>query len=166
MKKYIHLAILTSLALVISLFESAMPLPFVAPGAKLGLANVVILTTLVVYGFKEALSVGVLKSLALVFVTGSVTSMFYSLAGALGSILVMSIAYRFFSKYLSLIGVSILGSSTHNLCQVALASFITKTPALFAYLPILLVIGLFTGFFVGLGTIFVSSKLVKLNIGD
>jgi len=89
MKKNIYLAILTALALVVSLFESVIPLPFIAPGAKLGLSNIVILVTLVVFGFREGFIVGVLKSITLMFVSGSVSSMFYSLSGAIGSIIVM-----------------------------------------------------------------------------
>ena len=69
MKKNIYLAMLTALALVISLFESIIPLPFIAPGAKLGLSNIVILVTLVVFGFKEGFIVGVLKSITLMFVS-------------------------------------------------------------------------------------------------
>ncbi len=59
-----------------SLIESMMPIPFIAPGAKLGLSNIVILITLVVFGFKEALIVGMLKSFVFTLVTGSVSSLF------------------------------------------------------------------------------------------
>ena len=37
----IFMALLVGLALAISLFESVIPIPFVAPGAKLGLSNIV-----------------------------------------------------------------------------------------------------------------------------
>ena len=68
----IFLALLVGVALVISLFESMIPIPFVAPGAKLGLSNIVILVTLVVFGFKSALTVAFLKSVHLMLITGSV----------------------------------------------------------------------------------------------
>ncbi len=55
-----------------------MPIPFIAPGAKLGLSNIVILITLVVFGFKEALIVGMLKSFVFTLVTGSVSSLFFT----------------------------------------------------------------------------------------
>lgn len=61
-----------------SLIESMMPIPFIAPGAKLGLSNIVILITLVVFGFKEALIVGMLKSFVFTLVTGSVSSLFFT----------------------------------------------------------------------------------------
>ncbi len=37
----------------------------------------VILITLVIFGFKEALTVGILKSVIFTLVTGSVTSLFF-----------------------------------------------------------------------------------------
>ena len=166
MKKNIYLAILTALALVVSLFESVIPLPFIAPGAKLGLSNIVILVTLVVFGFREGFIVGVLKSITLMFVSGSVSSMFYSLSGAIGSIIVMGFAYRYLSKYLSLIGISILGAATHNFCQLAVAAFMTSNLLMFTYLPLLIIIGLFTGFFVGLSSIYISDQLIRLGIGE
>lgn len=71
------------MALVISLFEQMMPLPIGVPGAKLGLSNLVILTTIVVYGSKEGIAVAALKSVLLLLLTGSVTGFWYSMAGAL-----------------------------------------------------------------------------------
>lgn len=166
MRKLIYIAILTAIALVISLFESVIPLPFLVPGAKLGLSNIVVLVTLVVFGFKEAMAVGILKSFSLMLVSGSVTSMLYSMAGSIGSILVMFIAYKYFSKYLSLIGVSILGSTMHNACQITVAAILTQSLLIYTYLPMLILVGLFTGFFVGLASIYVSRHLIKLGIGD
>lgn len=166
MRKIIYIAILTSIALVISLFESVIPLPFVAPGAKLGLSNIVVLVTLVVFGFKESMSVGVLKSISLMLVSGSVTSMLYSLAGSVGSILVMHLAYKYLFKYLSLIGVSILGSTTHNFCQISVAAILTENILMYTYLPVLIIVALFTGFFVGLSSIYISKHLIRLGIGE
>lgn len=166
MRRYIYIGILTAIALVISLFESAIPLPFIAPGAKLGLSNIVILVTLVVFGFKYGLAVGVLKSLGLMLVSGSVSSMVYSLAGALGSILVMGLALKYLSAYLSLIGVSVLGAGAHSFSQITVAALVTSNIHMYSYLPVLVVLGIFTGFFVGLGSIYVSDHLIKLGIGE
>lgn len=166
MRRYIYLSLLTAMALAISLFESAMPLPFIAPGAKLGLSNIVILVSLVVFGFYDGFFVGVLKSILLMLVTGSVTSMIYSLAGAIGSVCVMFLAYKYLSNYLSLIGVSILGAATHNFIQISVAVLVTKTVLIYTYLPLLVGVGIFTGFFVGLASLYISKHLVKLGIGD
>lgn len=162
LKDTIYLALLVAIALAISLLESLIPLPFVAPGAKLGLSNIVILVTLVTFGFKEGMIVSVLKSFLLMLVTGGVTSFLYSLAGALLSTIIMWLAYRYMSKYLSLIGVSILGAVAHNFAQVTVASLLLGNIMVYTYLPILIFIGLFTGYFVGISSDFVSKKLKRV----
>lgn len=159
LRKLIYISLLTTIALVISLIESSIPIPIPIPGAKLGLSNLVILTTIVVFGFSYAIIVGVLKSLLLVLITGSVTSVFYSLFGSIISIIVMTLAYIYLSKYLSLIGVSILGSIAHNFSQILVGSIMLSNFKLFIYLPILMIVGLFTGIFVGISATYVSKHL-------
>ncbi|MBU5294069.1 Gx transporter family protein [Anaerosalibacter bizertensis] len=161
LKRMIFLSLLVSLGLALSIIESFMPVPFIAPGAKLGLSNMVILVTLVVFGFKEALIVGILKSLLFTLVTGSVSSLFYSLTGTVFSSIAMFIVYLYFSKFFSLIGVSIFGAVAHNTAQVLVASLIMNNFKIFSYLPILLLISLFTGYFTGLASIFISKNLKK-----
>ncbi|HLR35095.1 MAG TPA: Gx transporter family protein [Tissierellales bacterium] len=160
-RKMIFLSLLVALGLVLGVIESFMPLPYVAPGAKLGLSNIVILITLVLYGFKEGMVVGILKSLVLTLITGSVSSLFYSLFGAIFSGIVMYIVYAYFSKVFSLIGVSIFGAVAHNTGQVFVASIMMKNFRIFSYLPILHLISLFTGYFVGLASIFITDNLKK-----
>ncbi len=170
-KKLVFISLLTSMGLALGLFESVIPLPFIAPGAKLGLSNIVILITLTTIGFKEALLVGVLKSIILALVTGSVTSVFYSLTGGLLSGIVMYIIYKYFSNIFSLIGVSIFGALAHNFGQITVASLILSNFKIFAYYPILTLMSLFTGFFVGITANFVNTHFKKglkniLETGD
>ncbi|MFA5576206.1 MAG: Gx transporter family protein [Tissierellaceae bacterium] len=157
--KIIFLSLLVSIGLALSVLESSIPLPFVIPGARLGLSNMVILVTLVIFGFKEAMVVSILKSIVLVLVTGSVSSLMYSLSGGILSGIVMYLAYRYFSNVFSLIGVSILGAVGHNIAQVSTAVYIMSNIRIYSYLPILLIVGLFTGYFVGLSSIFISKNL-------
>lgn len=161
LKKTIFLSLLVSLGLALSIIESIMPFPFVAPGAKLGLSNMVVLITLVVFGFKESLIVGILKSLVLVLVTGSISSLFYSLSGSILSCITMFLVLNYFSNVFSLIGVSIFGAVAHNTAQILVASIMMNNFKIFSYLPILLLTSLFTGYFVGLASIFISKSLKK-----
>ncbi|WP_416197689.1 MAG: Gx transporter family protein [Sporanaerobacter sp.] len=161
LRKLVFLSLLVSLGLALSILESFMPIPFVAPGAKLGLSNMVVLVTLVIFGFKEALAVGVLKSMLFSLATGSISSLFYSLSGSVLSCITMYIVYSYFSNIYSLIGVSIFGAVAHNLAQVSVASLMMKNLKIFSYLPILLLTSLFTGYFVGLSSIFISKNLKK-----
>ena len=66
----------------------------------------------------------------------------------------MILAHKFLRKYLSLIGISEIGSFFHNLGQVLVACFIMKTTTILAYLPLLVILGIFTGYFVGLASIY------------
>ncbi|MDR7857057.1 Gx transporter family protein [Tissierella sp.] len=161
LRKMIFLSLLVAIGLALSVLESAIPLPITVPGAKLGLSNMVILVTLVLFGFKEALVVGILKSIVLVLITGSISSFLYSFSGAILSCIAMFIVYKYFSKIFSLIGVSIFGAVAHNFAQVSVASLMMYNARIYSYLPILLLTGLFTGYFVGLGSIYISKNLQK-----
>lgn len=159
LNKMIFLSLLVSIGLALSVLESTIPLPIPVPGAKLGLSNMVILVTLVLFGFKEGLIVGILKSIVFVLVTGSISSAFYSLSGAILSCIVMYIIYRYFSSIFSLIGVSIFGAVAHNFAQVTVAVLMMNNVKIYSYLPVLLLISLFTGYFVGLSSIYISKNL-------
>ncbi|NLY85040.1 MAG: Gx transporter family protein [Tissierellia bacterium] len=161
-RKIILLSLLVSIGLALSVIESSIPLPVAIPGARLGLSNMVILVTLVIFGFKEAFIVSILKSSVLVLITGSVSSLIYSLAGGIVSCIVMFVGYKFFSNIFSLIGVSILGATGHNIAQVSVAVMIMSNIRVYSYLPILVLMGLFTGYFVGLSSIYISKNLRKV----
>lgn len=161
MKKLINLSLLTAIALVLALIETSLPIPIPIPGAKLGLANIIILSVIVLYGLKEGLTIGILRSILMILLTGSVTSFFYSFFGALISSIMMYLFYRFV-KGLSLIGVSLIGAFFHNLSQVLVAGFILGNFRIVVYLPFLLFLSIFTGYFVGVASIFLTKHLKKI----
>lgn len=158
-RKMVFLSILVAIGLGLSVLESMIPLPIIVPGAKLGLSNMVVLVTLVVFGLKEGITVSLLKSIVLMLVTGSVSSFMYSFSGALLSSLAMSIAYKYFSNVFSLIGISILGALFHNFAQISLASFMMNNMRIFTYLPFLMLTSLFTGYFVGITSTYIIKNL-------
>lgn len=161
-RRMIFLAILTSLALAISLIEHFFPVPLPIPGAKLGLSNMVILSTIVVFGGRDGLLVALLKSFLLMLVTGSVTGFIYSLAGSIVSSLVMILAHKFWMPPFSLVGVSELGALGHNTAQVGVAALVLENKGIFYYLPILTLVGVGTGFFVGLACNYLVSHLDRV----
>ncbi|MBC8590829.1 Gx transporter family protein [Wansuia hejianensis] len=161
LNKIIFLSVLVSVGLGLSVIESSIPLPVTIPGAKLGLSNMVVLVTLVLFGFKEGLIVSGLKSIVLMLITGSLSSFIYSFSGALLSCIVMALSYKFLSKIFSLIGISILGALAHNFAQVSVASLMIKNLRIFTYLPFLMLTSLFTGYFVGLSSIYIIKNLKK-----
>jgi len=159
--KMVFLSLLVAIGLALSVLESAIPLPILIPGARLGLSNIVILVTLIIFGFKEALLVSVIKSFVLVLVTGSVSSLIYSFTGAVLSCITMYIVYKYFSNIFSLIGVSIFGAITHNIAQISVAALIMFNVRIYTYIPILMLTSLFTGYFVGLASSFIVKNLQK-----
>lgn len=159
--KIIFISLLVAITLILSLVETSIPIPIPIPGARLGLSNMVIVVSIVIFGFKEAFTISVLKSILLMLVTGSVSSFIYSLTGAIFSSIVMYLVYRYLSRLFSLIGVSVFGAVAHNFAQVAVASFIMSNIRIFSYLPILMILSLFTGYFVGLSSIYISNTLQK-----
>nr|WP_276939244.1 Gx transporter family protein [Helcococcus sueciensis] len=161
----VYTALLVAMALAVSLVERLIPLPFVMPGAKLGLSNMVILVTLILYGFKRGMLVAVLKSVLLMMIIGFGPSFIYSFSGAVFSTIMMWIAYKYFSinfKIFSVIGVSIIGAVSHNFAQVTAAAYILKSLMLYTYFPFLTLIAIVTGYFVGLGSDNVASHLNKI----
>ncbi|MDR5657883.1 Gx transporter family protein [Serpentinicella sp. ANB-PHB4] len=151
-KQIIYLALLTTIGLALHILEGMIPNPFlgIAPGAKLGLANIIGLITLGIFGLKYALIVNVLRCIIAGLVIGAITSMFYSIAGAVVSTCLMWIIYRYLSKYFSLIGVSVFGALGHNIAQLLVAAAIINNIRIFVYLPVMMLTSIFTGIFIGI----------------
>lgn len=160
LQRYIFLSLLTAGALILSIIEGMIPLPYIAPGAKLGLSNIVTLSVVVVFGFKDALLVVVIRCILLMLVATNPITFIYSIVSGIMSTIVMSIGYKYFKK-LSLIGISLLGAITHNASQITVAAILFSTANLYYYLPILSFVSIFTGFFVGYTSIFVTENLNK-----
>ena len=165
-KKLTNMALLLALALVISVVELQIPMPVPIPGAKLGLSNIIILVSLYFYGFKASLTISLLKSFMLVLITGAVSAFFYSAAGAILASIAMVLALKFHDKLFSFIGVSEIGAFAHNLGQIIVSVVVMENIKMFYYLPLLVFVGTFTGFFVGLSSNFIIKHMKKLDTGE
>lgn len=165
-KKITNIGLLTSMALAISLIEHMIPIPVPIPGAKLGFSNMIILLSLYFYGFGSALLVGVLKSFLLMLITGSVTAFFYSFSGAVLASIGMAISMKLLNKFTSFIGISEIGAFFHNLGQILVAAVFMSNIKMLIYFPALVIMGVFTSFFVGLSVNYVASHMDRLGFGD
>lgn len=157
-RKFTTLSMLLSLAVVLNIIESVIPLfNGYIPGLKLGLANTVILFVLYVYSFKDALYVSILRVVLVGILRTGLFSIafFFSLGGAILSVTMMFI-FKKITK-LSIIGISIIGSIFHSLGQIIVAMFILETANMIYYLPWLLLFSIPTGIIVGL----ISKELVN-----
>lgn len=155
------MALLTAVGIVLGLFESQIPLPIPVPGARLGLSNMVVLVAIYSFGYREGFLIAIFKSVVLMLVTGSVSSFIFSANGAMLSAVGMILAHKFLKNFLSPIGVSEIGSALHNVGQILAAIFVLKSKALISYLPYLLLMGIFTGYFVGLSCFYISKNISK-----
>lgn len=160
-QRYIFLSLLTAGAMILSIVENMIPLPFIAPGARLGLTNIVTLTVIIVFGFKDAVTVSVLRCLLLMLIAVNPISFIYSITSSLLSVAVMYLASRYLNKYFSLIGISVLGAMTHNASQVTVAALMFENISMYAYLPVMSLVSIFTGCFVGYTSIYIVDNLHK-----
>ena len=142
------LGLLIALAFVLSYIEFLLPLNIGIPGAKVGLANLVVMVALYTLGTKEALALSFVRVLLVSLTFGNFAMLLYSLAGAGLSFLVMVIAKR--TKLLSITGVSVLGGVFHNIGQIIVAIFALETVKLVYYMPFLTVIGTISGIIIGI----------------
>ncbi|MDP2857573.1 MAG: Gx transporter family protein [Bacillota bacterium] len=149
--RLVLLALLTALAIALHYVEALIPVPYVMPGAKLGLANVVALYVVVEQGMASALTVSALRTVLGSLLSGTFLSVTFilSFSGAVLSTAVMGAINAFGRGGLSVTGLSIAGAVTHNVGQLFAAAYIVRQAGVFFYLPYLLLFALPTGFFVG-----------------
>ena len=140
--------VLVALALIFSYIENLIPIPIPVPGVKLGLANLVTLMGLFFLSPIQVLLILVTRIILAGFMFGNLSTIIYSLAGGLVSLLIMIIAKK--CKLFSPLGVSILGGVFHNIGQLAIAMLVLKSFALITYLPLLLIIGAISGSLIGI----------------
>lgn len=164
-KKMVLCAILLSVTLIIGIIERAIPFDFAVPGVKLGLSNVIILTAIYIFGFRESFILVILKCVLLAAITGNTAAFLYSISGSLISFFAMLCAVTLSKKDedMSAVGVSVIGAVFHNIGQILMACFILKSVNVFYYLPLLLVSGVITGFLVGLIVKYTLPYIKKLQ---
>lgn len=162
-RKLIYLALLISIALVLHYIEHFFP-PL-APGAKLGLANIVTMVCLYLFGFSEAMAVVVIRSILGPLLGGSPTAIMYSMAGGVLSCIIMAVLYFKLNNYFSLLGISLAGAVFHNIGQLLTASLIYGTIGIFfTYMPILMFSSVITGNFIGLVVKYIVRYISRKNL--
>lgn len=159
-RKLTKLSLLTAIALIIFIIEMRLPDLSGIPGVKLGLANII--TVYALYHFKAyevAMVVFVRILLGSVF-GGNMSAMIYSLSGAILCLAGMIFLKKIINeKYIWL--SSVAGAILHNTGQILAAMAVTRSTAVFAYYPVLVVSGCIAGVFTGI----CASILIK-RVGD
>lgn len=163
-KKIAYLGLLIALAFVFSYVEFLIPVNLGVPGAKLGLANLVVIVALYTLGERNAFVLSMIRIVLVGFTFGSMASMLYSFAGGIVSYLVMVLAKK--TKLLSVTGVSVLGGVFHNVGQIIVAMIVVETASLIYYLPVLVLAGSASGVAIGVLGAMVTRRIQKVVIWD
>ena len=157
----VFLGILVAVAIVVSIVEAQIStLLFIIPGVKLGLANIVTLIVLYLYGERDAFVVLMIRILLVALLYSAMPAPLLSLAGGLLAFAGMALLKRV--KNLSMISVSVAGALLHMVGQIVAAIFVLNTAELLYYLPYMMVISVPTGIFTGI----VAKKLTALFAKD
>lgn len=138
-------AVLTALALALSVAEGLFPLTilFPLPGLRLGLANLVTVYALYALSGQEALLILLVRCMLGALVGGNLTALAFSLTGGLMALGTMALLRRI--PALSLLGVSVGGAAAHNTGQILAAMAVLGSRAPLLYLPPLLLCSIVTG---------------------
>lgn len=162
-RRMVLLALLIAMASVLHVVESWLPLPLPVPGIKLGLANIVSLIVITMFGWRDAMYVAILR----VFLGALFGGIFLgpafamSISGAMGSTVVMALVYYYWHPNFSLVGISIIGAVVHNMVQIIVAATLVSSITLLWYLPYLILFALPTGLATGITTIYFIAKVPK-----
>ena len=131
-KKLVYLSLMISQSLVLYIIESFLPpLSFIAPGAKLGLANIITLSVLYISGVRDAFVVLSMRILISSLFSGGVSSFIYSISGGMLSLLAMSATKKLSRFDISIVGVSVSGALFYNIGQLLAAAAIIRNIKVF-----------------------------------
>jgi heptaprenyl diphosphate synthase len=158
-----RIALLAAYALALHGFESLLPTP--VPWLRLGLANIITLTALFLYGIRAAIMVTLIRVILSSLFTGTFLgpAFILSLGGGITSTLAMGSVLSIAPRLFSAIGLSLIGALLHNIAQLFLAYFlfIQRIEAILLISPIIIFLGTITGTVNGVITDILVKNLKK-----
>lgn len=161
-QRLVAMSLLTAMALAVQYFESTLP-PII-PGlpVRIGFSNVFCLYALFRIGVKPAFFVALARCALFAMVTGSVSGLFYSLAGSLLSVTGMALLIPLlFSGRLTLYGVSVAGAFLFNVGQCIVGLFVVGRYIL-TYLPFMGLLSIPAGMITAYLTFVILRRLPNL----
>jgi heptaprenyl diphosphate synthase len=159
-KKSTFIFLLIILSLVFYIGESALsPLVPTISAARLGLSYIFILYALYSLGPKAALTVVLFKSILGPLLSGTPTSIVFSLFASSLSFITMFLVKKHSRNKIGLIGVSVCGSFMHNVGLILFATIITNNISVLSYFPTLGAISAVCGIITGIA----ATGLLKIT---
>jgi heptaprenyl diphosphate synthase len=157
LKKFLQLSVkqkkavafLGAATLFLAMIEYLFPKP--APFIRLGLANLPLLLVIDRINIKTLIYLTLLKVFGQGLLNGTLGSyvFLFSFCGSFASAFLMYSVYRFVGKYISLVGLSIIGALSSNLVQVVLSVVFIFGPNSWIIVPVFLITGLVSGSAIG-----------------
>ena len=160
-KKMTTITMLLAISILFSLVESMIPIPLPIPGFKLGLANIVGLITLYMFGGKVMIEINFMRVIFVSLLRGTLlgTGFWVSLCGLMVSTIITILAYK--KSPMTIYGVSVAGSVTHSIGQVIVITLIYNQFFMQAILPALIILAIPTG----LGMALISKAvLIRMKV--
>ena len=141
-------------------FFTAIPVP----GGKIGLANIVSIVNLFMFGGVNALLITAIRAFLGALLIGGITAVPYSVSGAIVSVVLMWIVKKYFYPKVSMIGISIAGATGHNIAQLCIASIVFSSGYIFSYLAPMLVVGLLGGIVTGYAAKHFAGRYLRYRV--
>jgi heptaprenyl diphosphate synthase len=142
-----RIALLSAYAIALHGFESLLPTPI--PWLRLGLANIITLIALCLYGMRVAMMVTLIRVTISSLFTGTFLgpSFMLSLGGGVTSTLAMGYVLSLVPRLFSPVGLSVIGALFHNMAQLLLAYvfIIQRLGAILLISPFIILLGVVTG---------------------
>jgi heptaprenyl diphosphate synthase len=142
-----RIALLSAYALALHGFEYLLPKPI--PWLRLGLANIITLVALILYGFRTAMTVTLIRVILASIFTGTFLGPAFvlSFGGGIASTATMGFIRRVKKDLFGPVGLSLAGAFFHNIAQLILAYllFIQRIEAVLIISPIIILAGALTG---------------------
>ena len=154
------MAVLTAVGIILQYVENRILISPV-PGGKLGLANIVTILNIFLFGGKNAMVISLLRALLGTLLSGGMTALPYSVVGTFFSVLGMILAKKYIYPKASIVGLSVIGASLYNFAQILVASLIFYTSYMFSYLPQLLIVAAVSGTVTGVGAKILGDRILK-----
>ncbi|RJQ41760.1 MAG: Gx transporter family protein [Nitrospiraceae bacterium] len=158
-----RIALLSAYAIAIHSFENLLPTPI--PWLRLGIANIITLATLVLYGFRAAMMVTLIRVIISSMFIGTFLGpgFIMSFCGGVSSTAAMGLAFSMFPRLFGPVGLSLIGALFHNAAQlfIAYVLFVQQIKAVLIVAPFLILLGTITGVVNGI----IGGMLIK-NISE
>lgn len=161
-RRLVYLTMLSAMAITINILESTY-LPVFPYGIRFGLANIIALITIELFGVKEMWIVNMMRVMVGNLLRGLIfgSTFWISLSGVVLSSLMLILARKLLK--LPLLSTSMFSALGHSTGQVLMVMFFYNQSNMFMILPYLLISAIPTGMLTGF-TAQGALKLLKKNV--